>query len=127
MPHSSGLRNSFPQLIKQLASDGARVAESELALARAEIGGVLRDYMLGMAIAAASLAALIVATGLLAHSAALALMPYVGSAALAYLSAGLILTLISFALSIVAKRAIFRKRTPVSLICKWFSDVTKTH
>ncbi len=125
MPLSSGLRPSFPQLIKQLADDGARVAESELALARSEIGDVIRSYILGIALGAAGIAVMTVAVAILAHAAAIALTSFVASAAYAYLSVGLILAAITFGLLYAAKRSILKKHEPVGLIFKWFSDAPK--
>ncbi len=125
MPLSNGLRPSFPQLIKQLANDGARVAESELALARSEIGDVVRSYIYGIALGVAGIAVMTVAVAILAHAAAMALTPYLANAAYAYLSVGLILALITFGLLFAAKRSILKKHEPVGLIFKWFSDASK--
>ena len=126
MPLSNGLRASFPHLIKQLANDGARVAESELALARSEIGDVVRSYILGIALGAAGIAVMTVAVAILAHATAIALAPYMASAAYAYFSVGLILAVITFGLLFAAKRSIMKKHEPVGLIFKWFADAPKT-
>jgi hypothetical protein len=118
-------RKSLSQLLKQLAGDGVRVAEAELAQARSELGDVVRGLVIGIATGAAGIAVMMVAVTLFAQSAAIALTPYVSNPAYAYLSVGLILTFITISLFVLAYRCLMKKRKPVGLIFKWFADVAR--
>ena len=117
---------SLSQLLKQLAGDGVRVAEAELAQARSELGNVVRGLVIGIVMGAAGLAVMMVAVTLFAQSAALALTPYVSNPALAYLWVGLLLAVVTISLFVMAYRCLMKKRKPVGLIFKWFADVTKS-
>jgi uncharacterized membrane protein len=117
-------RKSLSQLLKQLAGDGARVAEAELAQARSEFGDVIRGLVIGIAIGAAGIAVMMVAVTILAQSAAIAIAPYVSNPAYAYLSVGLVLIVITISLFVLAYCCLMKKRKPVGLIFRWFADVT---
>jgi hypothetical protein len=119
-------RKSLSQLLKQLAGDGVRVAEAELAQARSELGDVVRGLVIGIATGAAGIAVMMVAITILAQSAAIALTPYVSTPAYAYLCVGLILAVMTISLIIVAYRCLMKKRKPVGLIFRWFADLTKS-
>lgn len=116
-------RKSLSQLLRQLAGDGARVAEAELAQARTELGELVRGLLLGFFIGASAVAVLIVTVGMLAHGAALALTPYMPSVVYAYFSVGLVLAIMTAILILIAYRCLVKKREPVGLIFKWFADV----
>lgn len=119
-------RKSLSQLLGQLAGDGVRAAEGELALARSELGEVVRRLLMGIVFGATAVGVLIVTVGILAHGAALALTPYMANAAYAYLSVGLTLAAIAIILFTIANRYLTKRLKPVGLIFKWFADISKT-
>jgi Putative Actinobacterial Holin-X, holin superfamily III len=119
-------RKSLSNLLRQLAGDGVRVAEAELAQARSELGDVIRRQLIGIAMGVSGIAVMMVTITILAQSAAIALTPYVSSPAYAYLNVGLILAVMTISLFILAYRCLMKKRKPVGLIFKWFADVTKS-
>jgi Putative Actinobacterial Holin-X, holin superfamily III len=118
-------RKSLSQLLRQLAGDGARVAEAELAQARSELGDVIRNYIISLVLGAAGLGMMIVAVMMLSHATALALAPYLQSEVYAYLSVGLVLAVITIILIVAAYNFLVRKLKPVGLIFKWFADATE--
>lgn len=125
MPHSDNQQH-FPQLIKRLAGDGARIAESELALALLEAKKIIRSYVVAVVVAALSLVVMIVALAVLAQGVALMLTPYLGSAGYAFLGVGLMLALITFAMIFIANHWLLKKHAPVGLIFKWLMKTTDT-
>lgn len=123
---SSGIGNGLPHLISLLAEDGARAAEAELALSRAELATIIRRYMLGIAAGIASVGALMLTLALLAQASAIAMIPYVGNAALAYLIVAIVLAVITVSLILIAKNYLMKKHEPIGLIFKWFADITQS-
>lgn len=121
MPEDGRPRTTLPQLVKQLAGDGVRVAEAELALSRAELAAIIRSYVKGIVIGAVAIAVLIVAMAILAQAAAIAIEPYLASAAAAYLCVGLLLSAAAGALALTANHILKQKHEPVGLIFKWFA------
>jgi uncharacterized membrane protein YidH (DUF202 family) len=119
-------RKSLSNLLTQLAGDGVRFAEAEVAQARSELDDVLRGLLIGLAIGAAGIAVMMVAVTIFALSAAIALTPYVPNPAYAYLSVGLVLAIVTISLIVVAYICLTKKRKPVGLIFRWFADVTKS-
>ena len=92
--HYPSSKPAFPELFKELAGDGKRWLDAELALAKAEAGLRLRGYAAGLGVAFAGLAILIAATVVLAQAGVAALMPYVSGPAVAGLAVGIILLVI---------------------------------
>ena len=89
--HFRASKPAFPDLFKELANDGKRWLDAELALAKAEAGLRLRDYALGLGIALVSLVILIAATVILAQACVVALTPYVSGPAVAGVVVGILL------------------------------------
>ena len=86
--HFRASKPVFPDLFKELANDGKRWLDAELALAKAEAGLRLRDYALGLGVALVGLVILIAATVVLAQAGVAALTPYVSGPAVAGVSSG---------------------------------------
>jgi hypothetical protein len=113
------LPKDLPLLIKQLAGDGVRVAEAEIALARAEAAIIARKYAVGVAVGIVGLATGIAAVIILAQAFAIALIPFVTNPAYAYLSIGLVMIAITIILCLFAGHLFTRKHEPVGAILNW--------
>lgn len=114
-------RTTLPQLVKQLAGDGVRVAEAELALSRAELAAIIRSYVKGIVTGAVAIAVLIVALIVLAQGAAIALAPYLASATSAYFCVGAGLAVVTIGLALISIHMLKKKHEPIGLIFKWLS------
>jgi len=112
---------AFPELFKELAGDGKRWADAELALAKAEAGVLLRGYAAGLVVALLSFAALISAVVILAQACVIALTPYVNNQILAGLTVGLILLGVVMLLALTARHLLARKTSPTGLIFRWLA------
>ncbi len=119
MPKRDDGQVDLPILIKQLAGDGARVAEAEIALARAEVAIIMRRYAAGVAVGTCAFTVAITAFVILAQAGALALVPYVVNPVYAYLSVALLLGAFTIILSLVAAHMFLRKHVPVGTILSW--------
>ena len=111
----------FPELFKELAGDGARWADAEIALAKAEAGILLRGYMAGLVVAVVCCSVLIAALVILAQASVIALIPYVNDALSANLAVGLILVGFFLALAFTARHLLMRETRPMSLIFRWLA------
>lgn len=112
---------AFSELFRELAGDGARWADAELALAKAEAGVLLRGYAAGLVVVLLSFAALIAAIVILAQASVIALMPYVNDQALAGVAVGLILLGGVVLLALTARHLLTRKTQPMGLIFRWLA------
>jgi hypothetical protein len=119
--HYPSSKPAFPELFKELADDGKRWLDAELALAKAEAGLRLRGYAAGLAAAFASFSILIAATVVLAQSGVVALMPYVNGPAIAGLVVGIILLAIVAVLALVAKNLLVNKTKPIGFFFRWLA------
>jgi len=119
--HYPSSKPAFPELFRELAGDGKRWLDAELALAKAEAGLKLRGYAAGLGVAFASLAILIAATVVLAQAGVAALMPYVSGPAIAGLAVGIILLVIVAALALLAKSLLINKTRPIGLVFRWLA------
>ena len=119
--HYPSSKPAFPELFKELADDGKRWLEAELALAKAEAGLRLRGYAAGLAMAFAALALFITAAVVLAQACVVALMPYVSGPAIAGLAVGLSLLLVVAVLAIIAKSLLVSKQQPIGMVFRWLS------
>ena len=115
---------AFPELLKELAGDGKRWLDAELALAKAEAGLRLRGYAAGLGVAFACLIIMIAATVILAQACVAALTPYVSGPAVAGLAVGIILLVIVVALALVAKSLLINKTRPMGLVFRWLTGNT---
>jgi ABC-type siderophore export system fused ATPase/permease subunit len=119
MPKTYEHPQALPQLFRQLADDGARVAETELALARAEAAAMVRGYVTAIAVALLCLVFAIATLIVMAQAGIIALIPYVSNPAYAYLSVGLFLTAVAIVLALISGNLLSRRHYPVGLIFKW--------
>jgi hypothetical protein len=119
--HYPTSKPAFPELFKELAGDGKRWLDAELALAKAEAGLRLRGYVAGLGMAFASLAILIAATVILAQTSVAALTPYVSGPAVAGLIVGIILLVTVVVLGLLAKSSLINKTRPIGLIFRWLA------
>lgn len=119
--HYPSSKPAFPELFKELAGDGKRWLDAELALAKAEAGLRLRGYATGLGVAFASLAILIAAMVVLAQAGVAALTPYVSGPVIAGLAVGIILLVIVVALALLAKSLLVNKTKPIGLIFNWLA------
>ena len=117
--HFRASKPAFPDLFKELANDGKRWLDAELALAKAEAGLRLRDYALGLGIALVSLVILITATVILAQACVVALAPYVTGPAVAGVVVAILLLGIVVILALVAKYLLVSKTPPTGLVFRW--------
>ena len=121
MPKINSGDAALPQLFKKLADDGARMAEAELAMARAEAAAIIRGYVLGLAVGGFCLAMAVTTLTILAQASAIALTPYVLNSAYAYFTVGLLLAAMTISLAVVAASLFSRKHRPIGLIFKWLA------
>jgi hypothetical protein len=119
--HFRASKPAFPHLFKELANDGKRWLDAELALAKAEAGLRLRDYAVGLGIALLSVVILITATVILAQAGVMALTPYVSGPAVAGLAVGIILLGIVVILALGAKYLLISKTPPTGLVFRWLA------
>lgn len=119
--HYPSSKPAFPELFKELAGDGKRWLDAELALAKAEAGLRVRSYAAGLSVAFAGLAVLIAATVVLAQAAVAALTPYVSGPAVAGLAVGIALLVVVLVLALVAKNSLINKTRPVGLVFRWLT------
>ena len=119
--HYPASKPAFPELFRELAGDGARWADAEIALAKAEAGVLLRGYMAGLVVAIVCLSVLIAALVILAQASVIALIPYVNGALSANVTVGLILIGFFLALAFTARHLLMRETRPVSLIFRWLA------
>jgi hypothetical protein len=119
--HYPSSKPAFPELFKELAGDGKRWLDAELALAKAEAGLRVRGYAAGLGVAFAGLAVLLAAIVVLAQACVTALAPYVGGPAVAGLAVGIALLLIVVVLALVAKTLLVNKTRPVGLVFRWLT------
>ncbi|CAN0514046.1 unnamed protein product, partial [Phaeothamnion confervicola] len=111
--HYPSSKPAFPELFKELAGDGKRWLDAELALAKAEAGLRMRGYVTGLGVAFAGLAVLLAAIVVLAQAGVAALTPYVSGPAFAGLAVGFALLAIVVVLALVAKTLLINKTRPV--------------
>lgn len=130
MPRISGERlenpapkSAFSGLFKELAGDGARWADAELALTRAEANILLQRYVTGLAVASMAFAAVIAALVILAQACVIALLPYVNGQISANAIVGLILVGLVMFLALTARHLLANKPRPVSMIFRWLAGV----
>lgn len=119
--HYPSSKPAFPELFKELAGDGKRWVEAELALAKAEAGLRVRGYAAGLAVAFAAVAILIAATVVLAQAGVAALMPFVSGPAVAGLAVGIALLVIVLILALAAKNLLVSKTRPIGLVFRWLT------
>ena len=119
--HFRASKPVFPDLVKDLANDGKRWVDAELALAKAEAGLRLRDYAIGLGVALVSLVTLVTATVILAQACVVALTPYVSGPAVAGLAVGIVLFGIVVILAFAAKYLLFSKTPPTGLVFRWLT------
>jgi hypothetical protein len=119
--HYPSSKPAFPELFKELAGDGKRWLDAELALAKAEAGLRVRGYAAGLGVAFAGLAVLLAAIVVLAQACVMALTPYVGGPAVAGLAVGIALLVIVVVLALVAKTLLVNKTRPVGLVFRWLT------
>ncbi|HUQ35650.1 MAG TPA: phage holin family protein [Aestuariivirga sp.] len=119
--HYPSSKPAFPELFKELSSDGMRWLDAELALAKAEAGLRLRGYATGLGMAFASLCILVAAMVVLAQACVVGLMPYVSGPAVAGLIVGVILLIIVVALALLAKGLLINKTRPIGLVFRWLA------
>ena len=111
----------FSGLFKELAGDGARWADAELALTRAEASVLLQRYVAGLAVASAGFAAIIAAVVILAQACVMALLPYVDGQVSANLIVGFTLIGLVIFLTLTARHLLANKTRPMSLIFRWLA------
>lgn len=121
MPKPYGEQLALPMLFKQLAGDGARMAEAELALARAEIAAIVRGYLIGIAVGILCMATAITTAIILAQAGVVALTPFVTNPVFAYLGVGVFLAMTTVTLAFVAGSTLSRKHRPIGVILKWLT------
>lgn len=119
--HYPSSKPAFPELFKELAGDGKRWLDAELALAKAEAGLRMRGYVAGLGVAFAGLAVLLAAIVTLAQAGVAALTPYVSGPAVAGLAVGITLLVIVAVLALVAKNLLVNKTRPVGLVFRWLT------
>lgn len=119
--HYPSSKAAFPGLFKELADDGKRWLDAELALAKAEAGLRVRGYVAGLGVAFAGLAILIAAIVVLAQAGVAALTPYVSGPAVAGLAVGIALLVIVAVLALVAKSLLVNKTRPIGLVFRWLT------
>ena len=122
--HYPSSKPAFPELFNELAGDGKRWLDAELALAKAEAGLRLRGYVAGLGVAFAGLSILIAATVVLAQAGVAALLPYVSGPAIAGLAVGIILLVVVAALALLAKSLLVNKTRPMGLVFRWLAGTT---
>jgi hypothetical protein len=121
--HYPSSKPAFPELFKELAGDGKRWLEAELALAKAEAGLRLRGYAAGLAVAFAALAIFLAAIVVLAQACVAGLMPYVSGPAVAGLAVGLCLLLVVAVLAVLAKSLLVSKKRPIGMVFRWLAGI----
>ena len=119
--HYPSSKPAFPELFKELAGDGKRWLDAELALAKAEAGLRVRGYVAGLGVAFAGLAVMLAAIVVLAQAGVAALTPYAGGPAVAGLAVGIALLVIVAILAFVAKTLLVNKTRPVGLVFRWLT------
>jgi uncharacterized membrane protein YqjE len=112
-------RPEIATLLHQLAGDGMRWADAELALARAELGDLRRRCIAAAIFAGAAITALLCALIILAQAAAAAIAPYLGSDTLAGLAIGVSLLVLA-AICAMAMNRMFKWRAE-SLLFRWIA------
>ncbi len=123
--HYPSSKPAFPKLFEELAGNGKRWLDAELALAKAEAVLRVRGYATGLAVAFAGLAILIAATVILAQAGVAALTPLVGGPAVAGLLVGAALLVVVLGSAFVAKNLLVSKTPPIGLIFRWLSGDEK--
>lgn len=116
-PHSGD--EGLADLVRRLASDGARWADAELALARAEGAAALRTIAAGLVCAAVGVALSITASVILAQAAVAALARIFPGPAYAGLAVGLILLVIVAILAFAARSLLLRRPPAAGMVFKW--------
>jgi Putative Actinobacterial Holin-X, holin superfamily III len=106
-------------LVRQLASDGARWADAELLLARVEGGAALRNIAAGIICAAIGLALTITASVIMAQAAVAALAPHLHGPAYAGLAVGLAILAVVAVAAFAARHLLLRRPQAVGMIFKW--------
>jgi cytochrome c biogenesis protein CcdA len=119
MPKVQDGKLSLTELLQKLASDGKNVAESEIALARAEIGLMSRDYLKGVVIAAISFASAFVSLFIIAQAVAFYLERIIDDQALAFLVVAGTMIILTVLLAAWAKSLFNFKHQPVGSVMKW--------
>ena len=114
-------KSLFSGLFKELAGDGARWADAELALTRAEAGVLLQRYLAGLAVASIAIAAFVAAMVILAQACVVALLPYVYDEVSANLIVGFSLIGLVMVLALTARHLLTSKTRPMSLIFRWLA------
>lgn len=111
----------FPELVRELADDARLWLDAELALAKAEAGLRLRGYAAGLIVAFLGVSLFIAAMVVLTQAFVSALVPYVGSQAVAGLVIGGILLAVVVVLGFVARHLLLRKTPSSGLIFGWLA------
>ncbi|MFN0190986.1 MAG: phage holin family protein [Aestuariivirga sp.] len=97
---------ALPDMVRQLARDGARWADAEFALTRAETSGLLRRIAGGLAMAFTALAILIVALVIIAQACVAAIAVLAGGEIEAGLIVGFGLLVCVILLCIIARNMV---------------------
>ena len=121
IPRASLEAQSLSGLFKTPAAQGLDVARAELDLVRAEAAGALKLYLPGLVICAACFAVAVATVVIVALAAALALQRYYNVPALAHLSTGWAMPLLTILLACPGVNVITRKFRPVGTISKWLT------
>jgi hypothetical protein len=121
MPKSIDGKLGLPMPFKQLAGDGARVTEAELALARAEVSAIVGGYLVGISVGTVCMAMAITTLIVLAQAGVVTLTPYMTIPAYTYLSVGLLFAESSIILAFTAGNTLSRRHQPVGPILKWLT------
>ena len=119
--HYPSSKPAFPDLFKELADDGKRWIDAELALAKAEAGLRVKTYATGLGVAFAGFLTLVAAIVVLAQAGVAALTPYVSGPAIAGLLVGVILLIIVGALALLAKNLLVNRTKPIGLVFRWLA------
>lgn len=121
MPKSGHEQESLSSLFKQVAGEGIDLAQAELSLARAEMAGLTKSYMIGLVFFLAAFALSIATLVILSEAATAEIEPYVNSLALAYFIAGLLMLVLTILLVAVGVSFLTRKYKPIGTIFKWLA------
>ena len=119
--HYPASKAIFPELFKELADDVRHWLDAEFALAKAEAGIRLRSYATGLIMALVGVSLFIVAMVVLAQAGVSALVPYVGSQAVAGTIVGVGLLVVVLVLALIARHLLLRKTPSSGLIFRWLS------
>jgi hypothetical protein len=103
---SASRQPGLQELLRKVASDGARWFDAEAALARAQTNSTISGYVTSLILAVTAIIVLFVTLVVFSQAAILGFAPYFGSLLMSALAVGIVLLILAVVLGVIAWQTI---------------------